>query len=69
MTEPLPTHANIHVQLSDEDGNAFSIMARARKAARRGGMDAVDIEAFTAEATSGDYDHLLQTVMRWFLTS
>jgi len=24
-----------------------------------------EIDAFFAEATSGDYDHLLQTTMRW----
>jgi hypothetical protein len=24
-----------------------------------------EIEEFLAEATSGDYDHLLQTVVRW----
>jgi hypothetical protein len=25
----------------------------------------VEIEEYIAEATSGDYDHLLQTTMRW----
>jgi hypothetical protein len=28
-------------------------------------VDADELAAFTTEATSGDYDHLLQTVMRW----
>lgn len=63
-----PTYPDIHVQLSGEDGNAFSIMARARRAARRAGVPKEDIERFTEEATSGDYDNVLQTVIRWFAT-
>jgi hypothetical protein len=29
-------------------------------------MNEFGIEAFTAEAMSGDYDHVLQTCMRFF---
>jgi hypothetical protein len=54
--------------LVGEDGNAFSILNKAKRALHRAGQDS-DWEAFYAEATSGDYDHLLQTCMRWFNVS
>lgn len=54
-----------HVQLSGKDGNVFSILARCREALRAvGQMDRWP--TFQREATSGDYDHLLGTVMRYF---
>ena len=59
-------YPEIQVQLSGEDGNAFTILGRCRKAAKRGGVSAEEIENFTNEATAGDYDHLLQTCMKWF---
>lgn len=62
-------HPNIHVDLSGEDGNAFMIIGRTTKALRRGGVPQEQINKFTEEASSGDYDHLLQTVMKWVETS
>lgn len=41
------------------DGNAFSIMGAVRRALRQNGASREYIEAYTKEATSGDYDHLL----------
>jgi hypothetical protein len=32
----------------------------------KAGLPKSEIDAFFAEATSGDYDHLLATCMRWF---
>jgi hypothetical protein len=32
---------------------------------RRGGVPRTDIDAFFAEATKGNYDELLATVIRW----
>ena len=52
--------------LVGEDGNAFFILGRARKVARTAGWDTEKIEKFTSEATSGNYDHLLQTCMKYF---
>lgn len=54
----------IRVQLTGHDGNAFAVLGRVREALRRGGRRDL-IEPFTAEATSGDYDHLLQTCHRY----
>ena len=56
---------NIKLSLVGEDGNAFSILGRARAALRRARrMDLWD--AFHKEATSGDYNNLLATCMRYF---
>ena len=64
-----PKYPEIHVQLSGEDGNAFFIIARVRKALKRAGIDSDVYEEFTKEASSGDYDKVLQTVMKWVETS
>lgn len=45
------------------DGNAFAILGKARKVALDNGLD---WEAIRTEATSGDYDHLLQTMCKYF---
>lgn len=41
------------------DGNAFSIMGYVRSAMKRAKMTSQDIDAYTKDATSSDYDHLL----------
>jgi len=41
------------------DGNAFSIMGYVRRAMKETGFTKDEIEAYTKDATSGDYDHLL----------
>ena len=61
-------YPQINVQLVGLDGNAFSILGRAQKAAKRAGLDKAEIEKYVDEATSGDYDHLLLTTMNWFST-
>jgi hypothetical protein len=57
-------YPEITVELSGIDGNAFSIMGAVSKALRRNGL-ASEVETFVAEATSGDYDNVIQTAMRW----
>jgi hypothetical protein len=52
------------VQLSGNDGNAFSIIGRVSKALRDNG-EGDKVRQFQTEATSGDYDHLLQTCMKY----
>jgi hypothetical protein len=64
-----PKFPDIHVPLSGEDGNAFSIIARTSKALREGGAPQDDIEAFREQAMSGDYDNVLRTVMDTVSTS
>lgn len=41
------------------DGNAFSIMGYVRRAMKETGFTREEIEAYTKNATSGDYNHLL----------
>jgi hypothetical protein len=53
------------VKLVGEDGNAFSILARVMKAMKVAGLSKEVIDEYYKEATSGDYDHLLQTTIRW----
>lgn len=48
---------------SKMDGNAFAILGTVKRAMRRGKIDPEIIKEFMKEATSGDYDHLLRTVM------
>ncbi len=56
---------NVKVKLVGRDGNAFALIARVRAALQKAGAPRDDIAAFVADATSGDYDHLLQTCMKW----
>ena len=57
-----PKYPDVMVALSGEDGNAMSIVSRAKKAIRRvHGAEAAD--AYSREALSGDYDHVLQVTM------
>ena len=59
---------DVKVQLTGNDGNAYSIMASCRMAMRRAKVPnyTEEWQRYVDEATSGDYDHLLQTTMRWF---
>lgn len=65
----MPKYPEISVQLTGEDGNAFAIMARIGKALQRNKVPQEQIETYYAESMSGDYDHLLQTAMRWVSVS
>ena len=54
------------LQLVGEDGNAFIIVGRAGSVLLENGYSQEQIAEFTSEATSGNYDHVLQTCMEWF---
>lgn len=58
----MPKH-NIKVALVGEDGNAFAILARVRKAMVKHGVSKEEIAEFSDKAMEGDYDHLLRVVM------
>ena len=47
------------------DGNAYSFIGAGRKALLRQGRHS-QVQQFTEEMTSGDYDHLIQTFLKWF---
>lgn len=52
------------VQLSGKDGNAFLILGLVQRTIKRSNQPQV-AEAFLQEATAGDYEHPLQTCMRY----
>ena len=60
-----PKYPDITVQLTGIDGNAGSIMGAVSRALRRGDVPSAEIDEFRRECMSGDYDHLLQTCMKW----
>lgn len=45
------------------DGNAFSILVAFKRHAKQNGWDKESIDNVIKEATSMDYDHLLQTLI------
>ena len=59
-----PLYPDVTVELSGRDGNAFVIIGAVSAALRRAGRNAAVVK-FKAEATEGDYVHLLQTAMRY----
>ena len=69
MKTRINTQTMPELELTGLDGNAFSILGRARIAAKDDGWPKEDIEAVMNEATSGDYDHLFQTIMTYFEVS
>lgn len=62
----MPKHSEITVRLTGENGNAFNILAICLQAMRRAGLSQEERDTFQAEATSGNYDHLLATCIEWF---
>jgi hypothetical protein len=53
----------VKLELVGLDGNAFSIMGAFRKQARRESWTTEEIKVVLDEAMSGDYNHLLTTIM------
>lgn len=51
------------LDLTGVDGNAFHLLAKARRVAKDNAMDWDKIQT---EATSKDYDHLIQTLNKYF---
>lgn len=62
----MPKYPEINIQLTGHDGNAFYIIGRCLEAMRRAELSEEERDKFQAEATSGNYDHLLTTCIKWF---
>lgn len=56
---------DVNVKLTGTDGNAFALMGKVKSALEKAGATEEEQEKFLDEATSGDYDNLLQTCMKW----
>lgn len=65
----IPKYPDIIVNLSNEDGNAFNILNKVQKGLRNYAVPKEERDLFFNEAISGDYDHLLQTCMKWVKVS
>lgn len=61
----MPKYPNVSVQLTGRDGNAFAVIGTVKVALRLAGVPASEIQRYTEEATSGDYNNVLATSMRW----
>jgi len=55
----------IELDLSELDGNAFSLMGAFQKQARREEWTQEEISFVLDECKTGDYDHLVQTLIKY----
>ena len=62
----MPKYPDITVRLTGKNGNAFNILGICLRAMRRAGFSQEERDAFYAEATSGNYDHLLAACLECF---
>lgn len=53
----------VKMQLAGLDGNAFALMGAFSRNASRQGWTTAEIDTVLKECRSGDYDHLLCTLM------
>lgn len=53
----------LNLDLVGVDGNAFSILGFFRKEAKKAGWNKDKIDEVCKEATSGDYNHLVTTII------
>ena len=65
----MPKYPEIEVQLTGQDGNAFAVMGAVSNALRKGGVPKDEINEYTTQSMSGDYDNLLRTAMNWVTVS
>lgn len=62
-------YPHIKVRLTGSDGNAFAVLGKVRDALRKAKVQEEEIQKFSDEATSGDYNNLLATCMKWVTVS
>ena len=65
-TLKLSTTERPTVRLVGQSGNAFMILGLASRAWKKANLPQEDWKKIHTEATSGDYDHLLGTIMEYF---
>ncbi|MCI0564543.1 MAG: hypothetical protein MN733_39250 [Nitrososphaera sp.] len=63
--QPKIRHPEIKVKLTGIDGNAFFILGTVNRALVKAGISKSERNLFMAEATAGDYYHMLATCMSW----
>ena len=60
-----PRFPEVSVKLTCDDRNSYAVLGAVRREMRRCGVSALEIEAFTEEATIDDFDHLMHTCSQW----
>ena len=53
------------INIDEVDGNAFAVLATVQKALKKAGADEEHVRHYLEDAKDGDYDHLLQTSMKY----
>ena len=59
------TKHNVKVALIGQNGNAFAIIGKVRKALCKAGVSDEEIKQYCDEAMAGDYNNLLCVTMQW----
>ena len=59
----MTTTKKVNLDLVGLDGNAFALMSAFRSQAKKEGWSSDEIKEVTDKCMSGNYDHLLQTLM------
>jgi len=62
---PIDPKYNIEVKLTGTDGNAFALMGKVNRALQAANVSKELRDKFMDECMSGNYDHLLNTCMKW----
>lgn len=60
-----PLYPEIEVELTGTDSHPFSIIFEVTKALKAAKVPLAKCTEFREEALSGDYNHVIQTAMRW----
>ena len=61
-----PKYTHITIRLTGLEGNPLAILRRCRRVMLKAELPGWEHESFWNEATSGDYDNLVETVALWF---
>lgn len=64
-----PKYPNVHVKLTETDGNAFMVMGAVTRAMKRKGISTAEQNEYREAATAGDYDNLLRVSCEWVTVS
>lgn len=60
-----PLYPDIRVQLTGTDSHPFSIIFEVTQGLKKARVPLSECAKFREEALSGDYNHVIQTAMRW----
>ena len=61
----MKTNKKVKLKLVGLDGNAFFLMGTFRKQAKKEGWSEKEIEQVLTECKSGDYNHLIVTLLNY----